>query len=162
MVSSGLYLVMRYFGYFDAELYRLDECEKDDNGALLDMEIPELYKIRKYDLCEATVSVLARYAGISRPSVYEGLQDLKARHLVEGPWMDEDGTQRWKVYIRPPQYFKRGFLNDEIGKAHMRERERLDGKCKKASGMCKKASGRRVKKLPVCVKKTVLKQGGQC
>jgi hypothetical protein len=110
-VSQALYPVMRYFGYFDAEEYTLDET----NEELISMDVPELYKIREWDLCEAEISIMAEYAGIKRPSVYTALADLAKNFLIEEA-VNEQGARTWKVYLIPPRHYKRGYLNKKIRK----------------------------------------------
>jgi len=148
-ISVGLYLAMRHFAYFDFETYLLVEGEQ--NASLYDLEVPELYKIRRWDICESEIAVLAKFAGISRPSVYEGLKDLQKNFLIEEMLLDEDGVRHWKVFLIPPKYYKRDFLNGQ-----------LKGTCKNSSTMCKKSSSTRVKILPKRVKKTSGNKGGSC
>ena len=108
--SQALYPVMRYFGYFDSELYTLDE----DDDSLLEMEVPELYKIRKWDLCEAEISLMAKYAGIDRRSVYAALPDLERNHLIKENGPNDEGARTWKVYLIPPFHWKAGYVNKKI------------------------------------------------
>jgi hypothetical protein len=138
-VSAGLYLAMRYFGYFDRE----DYLAEDENEGLCDLEVPDLYGERKWDICNAEIVVLAKYAGISRPSVYEGLKDLEARCLIAKIAPAYNGSARWKVYIRPSGYWKRDFLNESL-----------------KNDRCKYSSSPHVKILPKVVKRRI-KTGGE-
>jgi hypothetical protein len=150
-VSPGLYLVMRHFAYFDAETY----LAEDENESMCDWEIPLVYSVRKWDLCEAEISIMAKYAGITRPSVYEGLRDLEERHFIAETDRTDDGARCWRVYVQhQPKFYKRDYLNQVIGDANRKERERI--------AACKKSSGGPVKNLPKRVKKTAQRKGVPC
>ena len=109
--AKSLYPVMRYFGYFDIEMY----------AAFEDLEIyegnfNEIYPTRKFDFCEAERDLLAKYAGLHRNSLYTALQDLEANFLIE----PIDGYYCWKVFIRSKDdtYFERGYLNEKIMRSY--------------------------------------------
>ena len=94
--ATALYPVMRYFGYFD---------EPDDDVKNFD----EDFVNRQYDFCEAKFELLARYSGIAHRSIFRALEDLKKRSLIEKS--DRGNDYEWKVFLKPPYYYKRDFLN---------------------------------------------------
>ena len=107
-VSHALYPVMRCFAYFD----------KEENEEPMGGEFEVLYQSRKWEVCEAEMTVLAQYAGISRPSVYEALNDLEKNSLIECQGINDEGVRTWKVFLIPPAYFKREYLNTKIIEKH--------------------------------------------
>ena len=114
--SQALYPVMRSYSFFDKELYsELEEEEFDP------MEFKEFYKNRKWDLCKAEVKTMALTAGITERAVYKSLKDLEEHSLIEDLNYDEENCRRWKVYLIPPKYYKRAYLNREIMKRHRSE-----------------------------------------
>ena len=116
LVSQALYCAMRYFAYFDQDIY----CDETEDTDLDDFN--ELYKNRKWELCSAEKNILAKYAGLSRPSVDEALKDLEKKFLIESFGRNDEGELCWKVFLIPPKYFKRDFLNGKIKKAYRHEK----------------------------------------
>lgn len=119
-VSQALYPVMRYFAYFDEEVYLANEEGAEDEYD--PMEFKEFYKARKWECCEAETTILAKYSHITRPSVYEALRDLGKYFLVEKMGKSDEGVDQWKVFIRPPTYYKRDFLNMEVARTYGTEK----------------------------------------
>jgi hypothetical protein len=109
--AKALYPVMRSFAKFDLEVYL--DIEGDDEKCYADFD--EVYRDRKYDLCDENKNVLVKHAGVHRSSVKGALNDLKRHHLIE--WNAE--WKLWKVYqkSKAETYWKREFLNEKILKS---------------------------------------------
>jgi hypothetical protein len=104
--ACALYPVMRQFSYC------LGRDELLDDEASEDFEsFDEAYRARAFDQCDADPAVLCEYAGISRNSLYPALQALIDACLIE-PEQTHDAWYR--VYLVPPHYFKREWLNDQL------------------------------------------------
>jgi hypothetical protein len=106
--AKALYPVMRSFSKFDLETYL--DIEGDEEKCYADFD--EVYKDRKYDLCDENRNLLAKFAGIHRNSVNDALNDLERNYLIE--WNAE--WKLWKVYRKSKneRYWKRGYLNEKI------------------------------------------------
>ena len=106
-IAKALYPVLRYFGFFDINLYSelegLEFCETDTE---------EVFPDREYDLCEAELKILAEFAGIHRNSINAALNDLVRNFLIE-PLTVLSG---WKVFLKSKDntIWKRDYLNKEI------------------------------------------------
>lgn len=138
-VSQALYPVMRYFANFDKDLYsKLEEIAEESFDT---DEFEESYKNRRWDVCKAEIDMLAEFAGISRPSVYEALKDLEDCFLIQEEGYDDEGAKRWIVFIIPPKFYRRDFLNKAVMKKYAHE-----SKCKKSTGHHIKKGERSVKK----------------
>jgi DNA-binding transcriptional ArsR family regulator len=106
--AQALYPVMRCFGYFDQGLYEKEQAPDDE--AFTEMaRFAEDFAARTCDFCEAERSVLAHYAGIATSSMSAALRSLEEHYLIR---RREDG--RFAVYLRPPQYYKRDWLNEQV------------------------------------------------
>jgi hypothetical protein len=110
--SHALYPVMRYFSRFD----------KGEGVGSTDEDFQVSYREREWEICEATINTLARYAGISRPSVYEALRDLEEKSLIEPQGTNDEGIRTWRVFLKPPKYYNREYLN-----ARVKERDGTSG-----------------------------------
>jgi hypothetical protein len=128
-ISHALYPVMRYFAKFDEFTYL--EGEPEAEHAPTDEEFKDLFKDRKWDVCETGISNLAKFAGISRPSVYEALKDLEKHWLIESLGRNYEGWLTWKVFLRPKRYYSREYLNNQVAKKNKR---RAKSVCKKITG----------------------------
>lgn len=116
--ARALYPVMRYFGYFDIDLH----MEIDDpDGVAEYTDFEEVYKGRDCDYCEAERGLLAELAGISPRSMREALQDLKRHDLVAAIPPNEMGISGWKVFLYPPRYYKRAYLNQKTLETYRNE-----------------------------------------
>ena len=107
--SQALYPAMRFFCFFDLELYSDEEKIEAEYH-----DYTNIYKERGYDFCEAEKGNLVKYAGIARRSLTRALRDLEENFLIE-PQEENEG---WKVFLRSKNntYWKRDYLNSEIGK----------------------------------------------
>lgn len=80
---------MRSYGFFDLdryiELYELDYSPSDF------FEDSENYRARKCDFCEAEIGVLAEYAGITKRSAYDALENLLSNITLLKMMMKEAG-----------------------------------------------------------------------
>jgi hypothetical protein len=120
---------MRYFGFFDINLYaELEDLE------FYEGDFDEVYPDREYDFCEAEASVLAKYAGVHRNSINEALKDLERNFLIESP----TGYTGWKVFLKSKDLiiWKRDYLNKKIMKSY------------KHILQCIKTTGNDAQKLP--------------
>jgi hypothetical protein len=97
--AAALYPVMRYFGYYDQD-------ETDD-----DSDVFVSFPNRECDFCCAESSILAKYAGIARSSITKALNNLVESSLIAESNPRVNG---WKVFLHPPSYFKRDYLNENI------------------------------------------------
>lgn len=109
--SKALYPVMRCFSYFDYDVYVYYEEEPIFYARI---EFKELYKDRKWDACEAEKSVMAEYSGITMPSVDLALHDLEEHNFIEPIGESGEPVYRWKVYLEPPFYYEREYLNSQV------------------------------------------------
>lgn len=100
--AQALYPVMRYFGFFNIDLY----CEIE-NQEYEPSDFDEIYKGRQWDFCEAETSIMAQYAGIDRKSISVALNSLKENFLIE----ELENYYGWKVYLHPQCSYKISFLN---------------------------------------------------
>lgn len=111
--AQALYPVIKYFSRFNKR-----DCEYLEGVSYHDPN--EAYKKRKYDLLAIgeknkaykTITELAFYSGISRPSVYSALQDLEKNWLIK-KYISDDGLLYYKVFIKTKdmKYHKRKDLN---------------------------------------------------
>jgi hypothetical protein len=108
--AQALYPVMRHFGFFEGDTYRLyqDPGYSDDN-------FDSVYRERDFDFCEAEPLQLALHAGISRQSLAPALEDLLACDLIEALDRDPGGhVFLWKVFFKTQSWFPRDALNKKI------------------------------------------------
>jgi hypothetical protein len=105
--AKALYPVMRYFSFFDINIYSEIEDLGIDEG-----DYNETYPDRKYDFCEAEKKVMADLAGINRRSMNTALNDLERNMLIE----PIGGNYGWKVFpkSKDDKIFKRSYLNEKI------------------------------------------------
>ncbi len=101
--AQAVYPVLRYFSYFDQD-------EVDDPGESFDDD----YRSRGYELCSASKSEVARFAGVSRYALPAAMESLKKCFLSEAS-EDGNGDHLWKVFLIPPRFFRRGYLNTRLG-----------------------------------------------
>lgn len=106
--AKALYVGMRYFGYFDEYLYHEYQ---DENFSFCDDE-GGVFGDRKCDFCCADYIRLARYAGIHRNQVGKVINNLIEHCLAER--IIDDGRELFKVYLRPPKYYKTSCLNEQL------------------------------------------------
>lgn len=106
--AQALYPVMRTYGWFDLDMYAdVKDIEVESN------EFSSCYNARDFDFCNADLDVLAEYSGISYRSLESALYSLESRHLIER-YTGNDDFRGWKVFLNPPQYYKRSYLNNQI------------------------------------------------
>lgn len=114
-VAKALYPVMRYFGFYD------EDAVYSDQDIFPGDKFNEIYPKRKYDLCQAEGHLMAHYAGIARNSVPEALRDLERNFLIESIQRYDLDVFTWKVYLRPPRYFRRDHLNTKTMEIYQHE-----------------------------------------
>ena len=108
---------MRYFGYFDFELYPDYVTEKEWDEFIEGFERDRKNFIyRKFDFCEANIGALAYHAGINTNSVYSAIEFLIQCSLVQ-----EIQQRFWKIYLRPIRSLNKAMLNNMIMKAYAHE-----------------------------------------
>jgi DNA-binding transcriptional ArsR family regulator len=106
--AHALYPVMRYFGFFDSDILEIfTEFEPSD--------FDEAFESRNFDFCEAERDLLAEFAGISKRALYRALASLEECNLIERHPEDLNG---WKVFLHPPKYYLRGYLNEKTAKKY--------------------------------------------
>ena len=102
--GQALYPVMRHFGWFDLDLY----CEIE-NREIDAMDFMIEYPLREFEFCDATLSIMAEHAGLTKRSVYSAFCNLEEHNLISRV---ESGI--WQVYLIPNTWYKRKFLNKKI------------------------------------------------
>ena len=104
LVAKAVYPVLRTFSGWDKEEAELlEEVNLSD-----DEEVKQSYGEREFEYSEVEPGVIAKYSGVSRPRVFDALADLKKRFMIE------PNSGHWKVYLNPPKYYKREFLNEQL------------------------------------------------
>lgn len=103
-ISKAVYPVLRVFSAWDKE-----EAEEGEDG--MEDDYKDLYASRQWEYSEVESGIIAKYAGIARQNVQIAIHDLEDKCLVERV------DRRWKVYLSPPKYFKRDFLNEQVIKS---------------------------------------------
>jgi hypothetical protein len=101
--AKALYPVMRTYAFFDPETF--DEYgDKKDVEKLDDMggigAFGEFYRNRRYDFCNAHLSVLFEKAGMSPRSFKSTWKSLAENCMAALP--ESNVRHIWKVYIRTP------------------------------------------------------------
>jgi hypothetical protein len=92
--AKALYPVMRYFSLFDMDMYRAIVGEYWDTST--DDEFKRVYRDRKFDMCEVRNAHLSKRAGIHRTGIYDALNNLTLKNLIE--WDSE--FEVWKVFLK--------------------------------------------------------------
>lgn len=111
--AQALYVVMRAFGLISGD-GEIDIVFSED----LSGDAPD-YGKRDFEFCRADLDVLGELSGIrSRRTLNAALDSLCVNWLVaRDAGMDyEDGALTWRVFLTPPRYFKRDYLNAAIDK----------------------------------------------
>jgi hypothetical protein len=121
---------MRYFGFFDINLY----AKLEDRDEIYEGDFDEVYPDRGYDFCKAEAGVLAKYAGVHKNSINAALRDLERNFLVE-PLAEYYG---WKVFLKSKNLtiWKRDYLNKKVMESY------------KHILQCTKTTGNDAQKLP--------------
>jgi hypothetical protein len=102
--AQALYPVMRYFSRYDT----------DENGNIEKLyDFSDHYANRSWELCDAEIGQLARFAGIDRRAVKDAMQSLHSNFLLE-PHVDCSGEKTWKVYLLPKKYWQPSYLNQKL------------------------------------------------
>ena len=110
--SRAVYPVMRCFGFFDQELYAEYATDEEDEEEYYGNEFwsdPKAFLERRYDFCQADQSLLAELSGITRKTLPSALKNLEDNFLVQR--IDEN---MWKVFLKPPRYYTREWINGVI------------------------------------------------
>jgi len=102
-------VAMRYWGFFNLETHNELEGETNEPN-----DYEEIYRERRYDLCEAEPSSIMRSAGISRRSLIEALRDLQRHFLAESVH-----PKLWKVFLRPKRMYSSQFLNGQVARKNI-------------------------------------------
>ena len=103
--AHALYPAMRYFSRYEAD--------QDENEETTDSEFIERYSQRRWELCYAEVGQLAKFAGVNRRSIADGLINLQNNFLIE-PYHNECSEKIWKVYLIPKKVYKPSYLNQKL------------------------------------------------
>lgn len=112
--AQALYPVMRYFGYFDSDIFNLYSEIEDESFDYTNFK--GHYPNRQWEFCDAEKDVLAEFAGINKKSIKAALKSLNKNFLIE-PYND-DFYDGWKVYLQPFKIYKRDYLNDQVIKKY--------------------------------------------
>ncbi len=108
--AKAVYPVVLAFSVFYLDLYwelkGTDEESLDFNEFFTDGH----YEQRDFDIAEPEVDVLAEYAGVSKRSTVEALEELEDKGFIA-----KEG-QYFKVYRLPVTIFKRDWINDTLRK----------------------------------------------
>lgn len=103
--AQALYPVLRYFSWFDVDMY-IDYENIDTDPC----DFNDIYRDRKYDFFDGEYDILSEHAGFHYRSLQSALNSLKEHELIER--YDEGGRQGWKVFLEPARTYKRKFLNE--------------------------------------------------
>jgi hypothetical protein len=108
--SKAIYPVVLAFSFFDLELYW--DLIGTDEGPIENSEFfsDGHYEHRDFDIAEPEVDVLAEYAGVSKRSATEALEELEGKGFIAR----ED--RYLKVYRLPKTIFKREWINETLRK----------------------------------------------
>ena len=101
--GQALYLVLRYFGFYDYETYEEDETAEG-------RDFDEAFRTRRWEYCEAEKQLMAHCAGIDRRSVDAALGSLQKNFLTE-PLGRAGRSYRRKVFLIPPERWECAYLN---------------------------------------------------
>ena len=112
--AQALYPVMRHFGFFETETYRLY-----DDAEFLEEDFTETYKARDFDYCEADPLQLILQAGITRQSLQPAFESLISCDLIRPCDRDPGGhVFLWKVFFKTESWFPRDLLNQKISERY--------------------------------------------
>lgn len=114
-VGKAVYPVLRTFSGWDK-----NEADEELELSNDDEEIRQAYGERQFDYSELRPGLIAKYSGIERSRVYDALKDLTERSLIARCY------KKLKVFIIPPKYYKRDFLNEQLIKSFGHESEELE------------------------------------
>jgi len=111
--AKALYPVMRYFSYFDIEVYlnyRFDQDIEEEPSEFF--KEGDSFKQREFEICEAEPGILAKYAGFHRNSLKSALNNLEQNFLIE----PDDQLDAWRVFLRSKDntFYKREYLNKKL------------------------------------------------
>ena len=137
MVAKALYPVLRQrAGLYANEEISDTSCE----GWIDEDELDDHLKARAWDILRKShyeqIDELCREAGISRRSFFNGMDNLKEVGLVER-FPEVRGA--WKVYLRPPVYFERDYIKEELqqtsleGEDHYEKQVSNSSECKQVT-----------------------------
>ena len=106
-VAKAIFPVLKHFAWWDIDLYcGLEDLEYSP------IENSEIYRDRDYDFMNAEESIICEFAGISRRSLSDAYESLVSQDLIKFLGVD-DGKRVWKVFVKPKEYYKRDWLNQE-------------------------------------------------
>jgi hypothetical protein len=103
-ISKAVYPVLRTFAAWDKE----EAEEEEEIIGNDDEEIREDYSRREFEYSEAGPGMIGKHTGISRARVFDALKDLVNCFLIE------HSGNRLRVYLTPPKYYKRDYLNEQL------------------------------------------------
>lgn len=103
--AQAIYPVMRYYGFFDIDLYQEQYPESFESIENFKEDFTE----RVCDFCKAEPRLIAKMAGITYRSYHGAFNDLQYHFLIEA--IDKS---IFKVFLHPPYSYKRKYLNGEI------------------------------------------------
>ena len=136
--AQALYVTMRTYGglgFEDLSVVFGEDCEDDFQGE---------FAKRDFEFCRADKDVLGWKSGIKTYQTLDtALESLSACFLAErAKDMDCDEIEVWKVFLKPPSFFKRDYLNAQIDKKYPLSKKLSKSLSKKLSkSLTKRAKG---------------------
>jgi Helix-turn-helix domain len=105
--AKAIYPVLKYFCYWDYELYE----EYEEVGLAL-FYYNDVYKGREYDFLNADPEAIAKYSGVNKKSIFSAFQSLENHYFME-PIGVVDGRKTWKLFTQPPFTFNT-YMNKQV------------------------------------------------
>lgn len=107
--ARAVYVAMRRWGFLP------DATELGDDYAT---NYAGEYANRKFEYCEAEWDILCRAAGITvnKRSFNSAIDDLRKHHCI-----GESDYDSFKVYLTPPCYYKRAWMNGRVADRYAKE-----------------------------------------
>lgn len=106
--AHAVYCVCRAYGFQDAGLYNDSE-----NTNFTDVDFwAEVYPKRGYDFLQADIDVIAEKGGVTINTAKKAMDVLMDSCMLS--W--DDGADCYRVFIKPPKYFTREYINAELEK----------------------------------------------
>ncbi len=116
--AKALYMPLRCYGGLSGGLI---DIYADIEGLDFDLdEYREIYKGRKWEVCDATEEFLCRKAGIHRNSFKSAMDSLIKVGLVLPP-LEKYHIEGYRVAVRPMIKYKRDYLNLMVKERYLKE-----------------------------------------
>jgi hypothetical protein len=109
--AKAIFPVLKYFSWWDERQY----LDLEKLGSSIDkFDLINLYTSRQYDFMDAEDEVICRFAGITTRSLQGAYGSLSDHHFISP--LRIAGRKVWEVYISPPKFYRRDWLNKRLPK----------------------------------------------